>query len=944
MKKLFLLDAFALIYRAHFSFSKNPRINSKGMNTGAVLGFTNTLLDVINNEKPTHLGVAFDTSAPTFRHVSFQAYKAQRQEQPEDITLAIPYIKRLCTAFQIPILELDGYEADDIIGTIAKKAEKEHYQVYMMTPDKDYAQLVDEHIFLYKPAYLGNEVEKLGVKEVLAKWEIQQVSQVTDILGLQGDAVDNIPGIPGIGAKTAVKLIAEFGSVENLVANAHKLKGKQRDNIEQFGHQGILSKQLATININVPIDFEEEKLKYKGFNPDLLKVLFDELEFRTLRRKLFGEEKSTDSQAEQVNQSTKTQQNTPQGSLFFGKVEISLENRPDLSIPSNAEQLSTDKQTIETTLHDYHIIDTPALRKSLIHFLSLQEEFCFDTETTSTDPYESELVGMSFAYLKNEAFYVPIPANQTEAKQIVHEFKNIFENPHIKKIGQNIKYDVIVLKNYDIEVQGISFDTMLAHYLIDPDTRHNMDVLAENYLHYSPISIETLIGKGKNQGSMREVEIEKVAEYAAEDADITLQLKNVFVPILKKDNLEELFHKVEMPLVEVLADVERNGVKIDVEALNLYSKDLEKELKDIEQSIYSLAGEPFNISSPQQLGKILFEKLKLVDKPKKTKTGQYATGEEILATLTEHQIVREIQEYRQMLKLKSTYIDALPTLVSKKDGLIHTSYNQAVAATGRLSSNNPNLQNIPIRTERGKEIRKAFVPRSEDFIIVSADYSQVELRIMASFSKDAAMVEAFRQGKDIHTATASKIFKVPENEVSSDMRRKAKTANFGIIYGISAHGLSQRLNIPRKEAAQIIDAYFAEFPAVKTYMDEVIQFAQEHEYVETMLGRRRYLRDINSRNFTQKSFAERNAINAPIQGSAADIIKLAMIHIHQWLKSEKLKSKMIMQVHDELVFDVYLPEYDLISVKIKELMENAFQMEVPLVVEVGKGENWLEAH
>ncbi len=944
MKKLFLLDAFALIYRAHFAFSKNPRINSKGMNTGAVLGFTNTLLDVINNEKPTHLGVAFDTSAPTFRHVSFQAYKAQRQEQPEDITLAIPYIKRLCTAFQIPILELDGYEADDIIGTIAKKAEKEHYQVYMMTPDKDYAQLVDEHIFLYKPAYLGNEVEKLGVKEVLAKWEIQQVSQVTDILGLQGDAVDNIPGIPGIGAKTAVKLIAEFGSVENLVANAHKLKGKQRENIEQFGHQGILSKQLATININVPIDFEEEKLKYKGFNPDLLKVLFDELEFRTLRRKLFGEEKSTDSQAEQVNQSTKTQQNTPQGSLFFGKVEISLENRPDLSIPSNAEQLSTDKQTIETTLHDYHIIDTPALRKSLIHFLSLQEEFCFDTETTSTDPYESELVGMSFAYLKNEAFYVPIPANQTEAKQIVHEFKNIFENPHIKKIGQNIKYDVIVLKNYDIEVQGISFDTMLAHYLIDPDTRHNMDVLAENYLHYSPISIETLIGKGKNQGSMREVEIEKVAEYAAEDADITLQLKNVFVPILKKDNLEELFHKVEMPLIEVLADIERNGVKIDVEALNLYSKDLEKELKDIEQSIYSLAGEPFNISSPQQLGKILFEKLKLVDKPKKTKTGQYATGEEILATLTEHQIVREIQEYRQMLKLKSTYIDALPTLVSKKDGLIHTSYNQAVAATGRLSSNNPNLQNIPIRTERGKEIRKAFVPRSEDFIIVSADYSQVELRIMASFSKDAAMVEAFRQGKDIHTATASKIFKVPENEVSSDMRRKAKTANFGIIYGISAHGLSQRLNIPRKEAAQIIDAYFAEFPAVKTYMDEVIQFAQEHEYVETMLGRRRYLRDINSRNFTQKSFAERNAINAPIQGSAADIIKLAMIHIHQWLKSEKLKSKMIMQVHDELVFDVYLPEYDLISVKIKELMENAFQMEVPLVVEVGKGENWLEAH
>ncbi len=954
MKKLFLLDAFALIYRAHFAFSKNPRINSKGMNTGAVLGFTNTLLDVINHEKPTHLGVAFDTSAPTFRHVTFEAYKAQRQEQPEDITLAIPYVKRLCAAFQVPILELDGYEADDIIGTIAKKAEKEHYQVFMMTPDKDYAQLVDEHIFLYKPAYLGNEVEKLGIKEVLAKWEIQHVSQVTDILGLQGDAVDNIPGIPGIGAKTAVKLIAEFGSVENLIANADKLKGKQRENIEQFGQQGILSKQLATININVPIDFEEEKLRYKGFNPDLLKALFDELEFRTLRRKLFGEDKSTDSQPEQTNKSTKTQQNTPQGSLFLGENSFTSSNiyskEEEFETLADSEELPSinpqaiKRNNIDTVLHDYYVIDTPALRKSLIHFLSLQEEFCFDTETTSPDPYESELVGMSFAYLKNEAFYVPIPANQAEAKQIVGEFRNVFENPNIKKIGQNIKYDVIVLKNYSIDVQGISFDTMLAHYLIDPDTRHNMDVLAENYLQYSPVPIETLIGKGKNQSSMREVEIEKVAEYAAEDADVTLQLKSVFVPILKKDNLEELFNKVEMPLVEVLADVERNGVKIDVEALNLYSKDLEKELKDIEQSIYSLAGEPFNISSPQQLGKILFEKLKLVDKPKKTKTGQYATGEEILATLTEHQIVREIQEYRQMLKLKSTYIDALPTLVSKKDGLIHTSYNQAVAATGRLSSNNPNLQNIPIRTERGKEIRKAFVPRSEDFIIVSADYSQVELRIMASFSKDAAMVEAFKQGKDIHTATASKIFKVPENEVSSDMRRKAKTANFGIIYGISAHGLSQRLNIPRKEAAQIIDAYFAEFPAVKTYMDEVIQFAQEHEYVETMLGRRRYLRDINSRNFTQKSFAERNAINAPIQGSAADIIKLAMIHIHQWLKGEKLKSKMIMQVHDELVFDVYLPEYDLVSIKIKELMENAFQMEVPLVVEVGKGENWLEAH
>lgn len=955
MKKLFLLDAFALIYRAHFAFSKNPRINSKGMNTGAVLGFTNTLLDIINNEKPTHIGVAFDTPKPTFRHITFEAYKAQRQAQPEDITISVPYIKRLCAAFQIPILELDGFEADDVVGTFAKKAEKGAFEVYMMTPDKDYAQLVDEHIFLYKPAYLGNEVDKLGVKEVLAKWEIQNVMQVTDILGLQGDAVDNIPGIPGIGAKTAVKLIAEFGSVENLVANAHQLKGKQRENVEQFGQQGILSKQLATIDINVPLEFEEENLRYKGFNPELLKNLFDELEFRTLARRLFGDDKSSDFQSEQVKKPEKSQKNTPQGSLFgdSGNSFLSdntqkmdefetLTDSDEQPTTNNQQQLA--KQTIDTVIHDYHLINTPELRKSLIHFLSLQDEFCFDTETTSTDAYESELVGMSFAYLKNEAFYVPIPADFEEAKSITNEFKSIFENPNIKKIGQNIKYDMIVLKNYNIDVQGIGFDTMLAHYLIDPDTRHGMDVLAENYLNYSPVSIETLIGKGKNQGSMRDVEVEKVAEYAAEDADVTFQLKNIFVPILKKDNLEELFNKVEMPLVEVLADVERNGVKIDVEALNLYSKDLEKEIKEIEQSIYSLAGEQFNVSSPQQMGKILFEKLKLIDKPKKTKTGQYATGEEILATLTEHQIVREIQDFRQMLKLKSTYIDALPLLVSKKDGLIHTSYNQAVAATGRLSSNNPNLQNIPIRTERGKEIRRAFVPRNQDFVIVSADYSQVELRIMASFSKDAAMVEAFRQGKDIHIATASKIFKVSESEVNSDMRRKAKTANFGIIYGISAHGLSQRLNIPRKEAAQIIEAYFAEFPAVKTYMDEAIHFAQEHDYVETMLGRRRYLRDINSRNFTQKSFAERNAINAPIQGSAADIIKLAMIDIHAWLKTQNLKSKMIMQVHDELVFDVYLPEYELMSAKIKELMENAFLMEVPLEVEVGKGENWLVAH
>ena len=927
-KKLFLLDAMALIFRAHFAFSKNPRINSKGLNTGVVLGFTNSLIEIINKEKPTHIGVAFDLPGPTFRHKMFEEYKAQREEAPEDIKVGIPIVKELVKSFNIPILEMSGFEADDVIGTLAKKASANGFEVYMMTPDKDYAQLVEEHVYLYKPAYMGNAVDVLGVPEVLAKFDIDRVEQVTDILGLQGDASDNIPGIPGIGAKTAVKLLKEFGSVEELVKNTDKLKGKQKENVENFGQQGILSKELATIIVDVPVEFDEKALEYTGFDEEKLKALFEDLEFRTLAKRVFGAPASGTIKAENT-----------QLSMFGDTTPVATEQPQEETVPE-------ERSTLYNTIHDYHLIDTPKLIKELVSYLELQDEFCFDTETTSIDARDAELVGIAFSYFPREAYYIPIPENRDEAMAIIALLKPVLENSSILKIGQNIKYDILVLKNYGVEVKGKLFDTMLAHYLFEPDMRHNMDILAETYLNYAPVSIQTLIGKkGTKQGSMRDADIDKVVQYAGEDADITLQLKHAFFPLLKEKQVEKLLFDVEIPLVQVLADMEYEGVKVDEPTLRQLSDELAEGSSRIETEIYDLAGVKFNIASPKQLGEVLFDKLKLVEKPKKTKTGQYATGEEILTGLAnEHPIASKILDYRELQKLKSTYVDALPALISKNDGRIHTSYNQAVAATGRLSSTNPNLQNIPIRTEKGREIRKAFVPRDEKYTLMAADYSQIELRIMASFAKDNSMIEAFKEGRDIHATTASKIFKVDLEDVDGDMRRKAKTANFGIIYGISAFGLSQRLGIPRREAADIIDAYFSEFPSVKSYMDKVINDARENEYVETILGRRRFLRDINSKNATMRGFAERNAINAPIQGSAADMIKVAMINIHSWMKKEKLKSKMILQVHDELVFDVHESERKIMEKSIPEFMKNAIVLEVPMEIGLGFGKNWLQAH
>ena len=954
MQKLFILDAMALIYRAHFAFAQNPRINSKGMSTGASFGFTNTLLEIINKEKPTHLAVAFDTAAPTFRHESFEAYKAQRQEQPEDITINIPYIKKIIRAFQIPILEMDGFEADDVIGTVAKKLGSPDFKVYMMTSDKDYCQLVTENVFVYRPAFMGKGPEVYDIPKVLEKFQIKYVDQVRDILGLQGDSVDNIPGIPGIGEKTAVKLIAEFETVENLIANADKLSGKLKENVVNFAQQGLQSKELATIHCEVPVTFDADFLIYKGIDKDALGPLLDELEFRQMKTKLLGDkpEPTTNNEGAAKNEKRKTKKVDSAQMDLFGNDEnknIETEGAQDNILADEWNQQSTiknQKSKIEDTVHDYHIIDTPEKRKELIKYLLLQKELCFDTETTSTDAIAAELVGISFCYHKTEAFYIPVPSERSEAQKIVDDFKQVFENEDITKIGHNIKYDILVLKNYGVEVKGKIFDTMLAHYLIDADMRHGMDLLSNTYLNYSPVSITTLIGKkGAEQGNMRDVEIEKVAEYAAEDADITLQLKHKFEPLIQNNKLSHLFETIENPLVHVLADMEHTGVKIDTDFLKEYSGVLEKEIVDVEEKVYQLAGEKFNLSSPKQLGVILFEKLKLEEKPKKTETGQYATGEEILSKLAvEHEIAAKILEFREYQKLKSTYVDALPAIINPKTGLVHTSYNQAVAATGRLSSTDPNLQNIPIRTDRGKEIRKAFIPRDAHSVIFSADYSQIELRIMAAFSKDESMINAFKNGIDIHSTTASKVFKVALGEVNSEMRRKAKMVNFGIIYGISAFGLAQRLGIPRKEAGEIIDAYWKEFPAIKEYMDFVINEAREREFVSTITGRRRYLRDINSRNMTVRGYAERNAINAPIQGSAADIIKKAMIDIHQWMKKEKVRSKMVLQVHDELVFDAYKDEIDQIKPYIENFMKNAIPLEVPMEIGMGTGVNWLEAH
>ncbi|MBB6609763.1 DNA polymerase I [Pontibacter sp. Tf4] len=941
-KKLFLLDAMALIYRAHFAFSKNPRINSKGMNTGAALGFTNTLVEVLQKEKPTHIGVAFDSAAKTFRHENFAEYKANRQAMPEDISVAIPYCKKIVEAFNIPVLILDGYEADDIIGTMARKAEKAGFDVYMMTPDKDYCQLVTDHIFLYKPAFLGNAVEVWDVQKVLEKWEIERVDQVIDILGLQGDAVDNIPGIPGIGEKTAKALIQRFGSVENLIANSHELKGKQKENVENFADQGLMSKELATIHCDVPLEFSEEGLHCDDPNEEQLINLFNELEFRQLAQRVLGQSlgSATTSAAAKPARRAKTA-DAGQTSLF-GTIEAPAEETIVDAAPAVM-------RSFQNSLADYHLINTPELHQSLINYLQQQEEISFDTETTSIDAITAKLVGMSFSYRSGEAYYIPVPHNdQAETQRIVDLYKPVLENPAIQKIGQNIKYDIMVLKTYGVEVQGPLFDTMLAHYLLEPEMRHNMDVLAETYLNYTPIPITDLIGpKGKNQLNMADLSPEQVKDYASEDADITLRLKLYFEPLLQERGLMKLFREVETPLVQVLADVEREGITIDTDALADISTQLESEIIRIEKRIFEIAGEQFNIGSPKQLGEILFDKLELHGKSKikKTKTGQHATGEEILSKLAgEHEIVRLILDHRQLTKLKSTYVDALPQLVCALDGRVHTSFNQAVTATGRLSSTNPNLQNIPVRTERGREIRKAFVPRDNKHLLISADYSQIELRIMADFSGDPTMKEAFKNGLDIHASTASKVFHVPLDQVDSEMRRKAKTINFGIIYGISAFGLAERLSIPRREAADIIDAYFQEFPAVKEYMDNAIDKARDDEYVETLLGRRRYLRDINSRNQNIRGFAERNAINAPIQGTAADIIKIAMINIHEYLKQEKLKTRMILQVHDELLFDTPKEEVEIVTPKIVELMTNALPLSVPMEVGLGVGDNWLEAH
>ena len=945
MKKLFLFDAMALIYRAHFAFAKTPRISSKGINTSAVFGFANTILEVIQKEKPDYLGVAFDTPAPTFRHIEYTPYKAQREKQPEDITIAIPYVKRLVEALDIPILILDGYEADDVIGTIAKKAVKANPEmvVYMMTPDKDYGQLVEERIKMYKPAFMGKGVEVLGPKEVCARWNIKNVDQVIDMLGLMGDAVDNIPGIPGVGEKTAQKLLEEFESLENLLENTDLLKGKLQENLINFREQGILSKHLARILCEVPIEYEEEKLKATPPNRALLEPLLDELEFKTLRKRILGEESPAATPEPKMAPKKDSNQmdmfsvsSAPQTAHVQGSIEESVSESTNFSF-----------NNLQNTKHQYHLIQGEAAIKSLIGFLARQSSFCFDTETTSLSVVEAELVGMSFAYRKAEAFYVPFPENKEECQKQVDLFKEIFANEAIQKVAQNIKYDMSVLANYGLEIKGDIYDTMLAHYLIEPEKRHNMDAMAMSYLNYEPMSIESLIGKkGVKQGNMRDADVMAVKEYAAEDADITLQLKPILdQKLLSNPKAITLLQEVEMPLSRVLSSIEREGVNLDIPFLKEMSKVLEVDSKVVQQKIYEAAGQEFNIASPKQLGEILFEKLKLDPKAKKTKTGQYMTGEEILSKMeSEHAIASLILDFRELQKLKSTYVDALPELISSKTGRIHTSFMQAVTATGRLSSKDPNLQNIPIRTVRGREIRKAFIPRNEEYQILSADYSQIELRIMAAFSKDDSMLEAFNNGLDVHKATAAKVFHVPLEEVNSDMRRKAKTVNFGIIYGVSAFGLAGQLAISRTEAKEIIDQYFVEFPKVKTYMDTCVHTAQELGYVETVLGRRRYLRDIMSANMNERGFAERNAINAPIQGSAADMIKVAMIQIQNFLEKEKLKSKMILTVHDELVFDAHIPEINYLRDKINDIMCHALDLGVVMETGIGVGANWLEAH
>ncbi len=929
---LYLLDAYALIYRAYYAFIRNPRVNSKGMNTSAMFGFTNTLNDIIKNYGATHIAVAFDVPGDVFRNETFPEYKANREETPDDIKLSIPYIRKIIEGFRIPIIELAGFEADDIVGTIARQAEKEGFDVFMVTPDKDYGQLVTEHSKMLKPGRQGNASEIWGIKEICEKFGIERTEQVIDILGLQGDAVDNIPGVPGVGPKTAMKLIADYGTVEGVIEHSDELKGKLKERIQENKEQALLSKELATINCEVPVKFVAEEVILEEPDREALREIFAELEFRTMSERILGEKMA--SSGEQVVSSG------AQMDLFSSGGHTTQSTEEEESV-TNMDVFDPEKVT-------YSLIETKDKRTTFLNNLMKQKTVCFDTETTSIDANNCELVGMSFSWKEGEAFYIPIPDNQAGAKFILKEFKPFFENKDILKIGHNLKYDITVLKWYDMEVSGPIFDTMIAHYLINPDMKHNMDELSETYLGYRPISIETLIGKkGKNQKSMRDIPVEEVAPYANEDADITYRLYTLFKKkVEESDELKNLLYDVEMPLVAVLAKMEFAGVKIDNEALIEFSKELERIIVDLEKEIYQLAGREFNIGSPKQLGVILFDELKIDSKPKKTKSGQYSTNEETLLKYEHDQpIVSKLLEYRQVVKLKSTYVDALPELINPKDGRIHTTYMQAVAATGRLSSQNPNLQNIPIRTELGRRTREAFIPTDENHIIFAADYSQIELRLIAHLSGDEAMVKAFKEGEDIHVATAAKVFDVDVKEVTREMRSQAKMVNFGIIYGISAFGLSQRLHVSRSEASELINNYFAKYPGIKTYMDESIAFAREHGYVETILKRRRYLNDINGKNPTVRGFAERNAINAPIQGSAADMIKVAMVKINDVFEKEGFKSKMILQVHDELVFDALKDELDKIRPIVEKEMMNAFTgLSVPMKVDMDTGKNWLEAH
>lgn len=939
-KKVFLLDAMALIFRAYYALIRSPRITSQGRNTNAQFGFTNALIELIKKENPSHLSVVFDTHAPTERHTDFADYKANRQDAPEDIISAIPDIKRIVKAFNIPVMEYDGYEADDLIGTLAYQAADKGYDVYMVTPDKDYGQLVRDNIFMYKPGYQGGKPEILGPKEVCEKWNIARVDQVIDMLGLMGDAVDNIPGIAGVGEKTAAKLLAEYDTLENILDNADKIKGKLSEKVAAGKESAIISKKLATIITNVPVEFHEEDFKLSDWDKDALTDVFAELEFKTLGKRLLGED---------FNVHEKVAENVSLdlfGNPIAGGAAIpqkASEEKPVSVVPEVFEL-----KNIENTEHEYTLINDKEGALKLIEELKQKSEFAFDTETTGIDPHQADILGMSFSWEKGTGYYVALPRAKEEAIAFMELFRPLFEQQGITWIGQNIKYDMTILKWYGFEIKGNFFDTMLAHYVIEPDGKRSMDVLSTKYLNYEPVSIETLIGKkGKNQLNMADVPLDEVKEYASEDADVTLQLKQTFDPLLDKEEVREIFTKVENPLVPVLLDMEYEGVGLDKDFLREYSKELERDIRNAEESVYRQAGITFNLGSPKQLGEVLFEKMKLDEKAKKTKSGQYATSEDVLQKLrSKHQIVDDILVFRELSKLKSTYVDALPNMLNPRTGRIHTNFNQSVAVTGRLSSINPNLQNIPIKTDRGREVRKAFIPRAKDWLLLSADYSQIELRIVAAISNDTEMVKAFVENKDIHTATAAKVYDVAEADVTFEMRRAAKAVNFGIIYGQTAFGLAGSLDISRTEAKTIIDNYFAQYPSIKQYMDDTVEYAKEHGYVKTLMGRKRYLRDIHSSNHTVRGYAERNAINSPIQGTAAEMIKLAMIKVHEAIKKEKLTARMILQVHDELVFDVPQNEVDVLRQLVKENMESALALpnNVPIHAEAGVGNNWLEAH